>query len=367
MNLELKKYKNYKELCQAMEWEVKAGKSKQLQIKDLERYCKYHKQGNSFFINEIYDEPLPKEDLRGGNNKIYADNVDKLILNMMAEALDAEHDCTELSTNGIMVCLNIINRNYSISRNNMEKFSNYLQIPIQTLNDFYNSTYKKNKDMVEAGLNRLENKYLIAWNKRVKVYTLACTYREANDMEIREIKEIEQYILKDMKLGSKQKVFMRGKWKEFSKKKKELLREKLGFNYDFEVYHIITTTKFKKILLAKKEKNDIQAALNKSIKDSCIKSAEKRHNKIALKYRPRVTLKGKRYNFGMPYYDKDKNRLSENYVRDIEKIVSITIDRDCKIELEKELKNIEKLTDYQKQWIDLESIITDDVLYDIFG
>ena len=45
-NLELKTYKNYKELCNALEWEVSSGNTKKKQLRILSEICNYEKQGN---------------------------------------------------------------------------------------------------------------------------------------------------------------------------------------------------------------------------------------------------------------------------------------------------------------------------------
>ena len=68
--LEIKTYKNYKELCSAMEWKVVSGNSKIKQIKELESMCKYHKEGQKIIIEEIFDIPKDIIDNRsnGGNN-----------------------------------------------------------------------------------------------------------------------------------------------------------------------------------------------------------------------------------------------------------------------------------------------------------
>lgn len=73
MNLQLTTYKNYKELCNVMDWKTTGGKSKQLQLKDLERFCKYHKEGNKFIIDEVFENPLLKEENKrnSGNLKTY--------------------------------------------------------------------------------------------------------------------------------------------------------------------------------------------------------------------------------------------------------------------------------------------------------
>lgn len=47
--------KNYRELCKLLEIEVKAGNSKKAQLKELNKYIKYHKDGNKFIIDEIID------------------------------------------------------------------------------------------------------------------------------------------------------------------------------------------------------------------------------------------------------------------------------------------------------------------------
>ena len=62
--LEITTYKNYKELCKAMNWEEKAGNSRVSQLKELESLCSYHKEGNKFVIEEIYDKPREIKDKR---------------------------------------------------------------------------------------------------------------------------------------------------------------------------------------------------------------------------------------------------------------------------------------------------------------
>lgn len=61
--------KNYKELCGVMGWKITTGKSKKLQMEELKRLCRFHKSGNSFIIDEVYETIIEKVDLRtNGNN-----------------------------------------------------------------------------------------------------------------------------------------------------------------------------------------------------------------------------------------------------------------------------------------------------------
>ncbi|AVK50654.1 hypothetical protein AXY43_23015 [Clostridium sp. MF28] len=357
MNLELKAYKNYKEICAAMDWVPTTGKGRPLQFKDLERFCNYHKQGQKIIIDEIFSEPLPKEDNK--RNSIYAENVDKLLVHMCSELYDSKYKYIELSTNGMLVKLHMINRNYRIGRNNIDKFSRYLEIPIETLYDFFNSTHKKNKDITESGLNRLKNKCLIDWYLVRKVCTVDGDYRNATDAELEGIKEIEQEILKNLYLKSKKDVFTSGKWNKFMKEKSKMLREMMNLQFDFDVYHIVTTKSFRTMLLEEQEKESIEWELNWDIQSSAIKSAENRHTKIYEQYRPSETLTGRRKYFGIPYYDKEKNRFSKDYIDDTKRVIRICIDAIDPIDLWEAIKDIEDkkytyhestLTDTQKEY-----------------
>ena len=70
MNIKIGSYKNYKAMCEENGLEVKAGKSKQLQMKEIERFYKFHKEGNKIVIDEKYDVPEEKVDCRKIKGKI---------------------------------------------------------------------------------------------------------------------------------------------------------------------------------------------------------------------------------------------------------------------------------------------------------
>ena len=55
--LEVKVYKNLKEVCEVIGWKYTGGDTRKKQLDELERCCKYHKEGNKFIIDEIYEQP----------------------------------------------------------------------------------------------------------------------------------------------------------------------------------------------------------------------------------------------------------------------------------------------------------------------
>ena len=103
--LEQRVYKNYKELCKAMNWKVTSSDSKNKQFKELTSICKWHKEGNKIVIDEIYSKPKAIIDNRGnnGSNPKYLFSVlpllDEYILKM-SEGKEGQTITT--SINGII-------------------------------------------------------------------------------------------------------------------------------------------------------------------------------------------------------------------------------------------------------------------------
>lgn len=52
-------FKNYNDLCSILQLKPTNGKSKRLQMQEIERFMSLEKQGHKFVIKEIY--PTPKE------------------------------------------------------------------------------------------------------------------------------------------------------------------------------------------------------------------------------------------------------------------------------------------------------------------
>ena len=81
-------FKNYRELCSELGLEVLDGNSKISQMKEIERHIKLRKDRYKLIIEEIYAEPLPKEDGRVNNgrnisNTKYDELMDAIIINLL--------------------------------------------------------------------------------------------------------------------------------------------------------------------------------------------------------------------------------------------------------------------------------------------
>lgn len=61
-------FKNYKAICEWLGVKPASGNTKISHMKEFDRYCKYHKDGNKFIIDEVYDVPRDKVDRRENNS-----------------------------------------------------------------------------------------------------------------------------------------------------------------------------------------------------------------------------------------------------------------------------------------------------------
>lgn len=331
--------KNYKELCLLVNEPIKTGKSKQLQLKEYERYFNYEKQGNKFIIKEIYEIPIPKEDGRinnkGGNNNKYNDYIEKLIMYELSKRpLSTDGKIINMSRNGLYLQLHMINGNYNMGRNNINKFSRYLKIPINCLYDFFNNTTRKLQDNVERTLNKLQRSCLIRWEYRMQVKLNSGTHRLATDDEINIIVECERQALITLYEKDKKDIFLKGKWNKFSQEVSDLLQEKSDIQYYYKVFHINTTKDFREMLIESDDLESIQNELNATIYLSSIETAERHHNSMIEKWR------GSGNCFGIPGYDGEKVALRPQYIDDTKKIAEKVIDWDTYIMKFDQLDNI---------------------------
>lgn len=273
--------KSYKELCNVLEIPIKSGgDSKKSQLTELERYFKFHKDGNKFVIDRVYSIPKDKFDGRGksegsrGNNSLYKEDIQFLIMNILAE----ENEGTiQLSCSKLLNVLNLVNDNYTVGEKNIEGLSKATNIPLENCVDFYMYSRNNMKVKIETALNGLEKKRLLLWEKiffiditEVVEGQLKRNHRQATDSEKKEILSIEKETVDEMKLESIPYI-SEGKMKEFRKKVRDkLLEVGLDINYYYKAYNI---TFLKKYIEKEIEKEVQKVALN--LNDKMIKAINK--------------------------------------------------------------------------------------------
>ena len=306
--------KNYKELCSILDIKTTGGRVKELNLKELERHCKYHKVKNSFVIDEVYEVASEKIDKRKdpkkqSNNSLYSKDIQALIIDILAQA---RGNAVYLSTNAFLRKLDMINDNYTTGRKYIPKLSELTQVPQEICYDFYNNTNIKLRDKLETALKGLRNRALVMWSHSTTVcvrvaehiklndmeevvldddnivsFRVKTVHRKASDEEKELILKTERDILLSMEYNSLQEAFLKGRWKEYKDRVNQILLEKANIEYYYTSYEVIYNhehiVKAKQQKLSKDERDTIQNNLNSNITKFINTNAKTTQNRVLKK------------------------------------------------------------------------------------
>lgn len=249
MNLEKlivgKPYK-YKELCGDLGIDQKGGNAKIAQFKELERYCKYHKEGHKIFIDQIYSKELQKVDKRtNGNNNEQAKCIRYILLNLLSGYRMEKDEVIGFSKGLLLRKLNLINDNYITAKVKRESYAQALDVDKMAIDECIDYIDDRSFKAVKRSINTLVKikllgyKYSYTWVDHKGVHHHTTSVLEHNS-----IMEIEREVLKQMRVSHKGKVFEYGRWKEFKRRVKlRLLEEyplmfpKLDYYYSSFHFH----------------------------------------------------------------------------------------------------------------------------------
>ena len=174
--------KNYKELCGILEESIKGGKSKQLQIKEFERYFEYHKEGNKFVIDKIFLKPKEKMNTKSSNGIMsrinqgeYSKEVFPLVKNFVCKNENIEY----ISKGKLLKILKLKNNNYDIAREYPKEVAEYLSKELNiniTKEDIEFITYAIYNNATEKINNAFKNlekmKYIYGYtDKLLTIYS----------------------------------------------------------------------------------------------------------------------------------------------------------------------------------------------------
>ena len=233
--------KNYKELCVLLDEEIKTGKAKQLQLKNWKRYFDWEKDGQKFIITDIYDTPLPKEDLRRkGNNSIYKNYIELILLQYLSKQEGYKKTFTKRNW---LELLGMINSKYGKEpKIKLKQLDN--SITDQEITLFYIRSNKKLERVLHDALRNLQKEKLIIVEFETVIVSIDALGKEhrflANDYQKKKILHTERYILKNvMQYENMFYVYIKNKSKEHYGKVNEKLNEMYGWKYYYKQIKII--------------------------------------------------------------------------------------------------------------------------------
>lgn len=349
-------FKNYKSICEWLGVKPASGNTKISHMKEFDRYCTYHKEGNKFVIDEVYDTPLDKKDGRSetsANNSVkYADDIETIMLYTLQNK--KEFLCT--ISQALLLC-NLVNENYNVGKKDIPITSKLLNLDIENVYTFYDSTSRRLRDTFERALNRMRSKALLSYTKPIMVacndvkiklnelgepkllngkisYKVEEVHRLATKEEVDVILDCEANTLNQLGCDDMQHVFLSHKWNEFKKIVNKEISSRLNIKYYYEAYNIIVNTKQVNRKIKNYEKNGSKAMLNYTILESLFNSLDKVGTKID--------------EFGNRKYD-------DKFVADTKIMIETMIKSDCVYDLK---GNILK---FKNNGFVIEDIVDDDL------
>lgn len=211
--------KNYKELCKVLGIEPKTGKSKQLQLKELERYLKYHKEGNKIIIDQIYPKELEKLDKRTlGNNNNQARCVRYLLLNLLSAYKIEQDEVVGFSKGLLLRKLYMANDNYITAKTSRKKYAQVLEVDEMAINECFDYIENNSISAIRKAIATLRSqsilgyKYSFSWVDH-KGRVCHCTTLEENFIHL-----MEEEVMNEMNIRNKNKIWEFDRWDEFKKK-----------------------------------------------------------------------------------------------------------------------------------------------------
>lgn len=279
--------KNYKELCNVLEMTPAGGNKKKIQLENLKLHCNYHKEGHKIIIDEIFENSKIKIDKRTlGTNVKYADDIEYLILVLLNKFKIDKDERIGFSKNFLYAHVGFINSNYKIAKGNTLKFSQLIDLPVQTINECFDYTNNRMLKALQTTLNRMQRQSIITY---ANGYNMVMTDEEGNQFlkvasneDEKHIMSIERDVLNELGTTNKRLVFISGQWDRF----KSLVNKRLKFIYpDLSYYYDNISFNYNynniKSILENYDckKTEIKATVNNKFSKSLDGTIDRRHKK----------------------------------------------------------------------------------------
>jgi len=278
-------FKNYKDLCLYLKQPIANGNTKVSQLEQFNLYFESERVGNKYVITEVYEYPLIDY-----SNSAYRSLIQKLVLDMLAVLYEDGKPSILLSTNQMLITLNMVNSNYRKYKNKHKLLGLKTKIELEYIRDFYNMTDGKLVKAIDNALNSLKSKCYIGWQK---VMVIAYEYKiERADEWVRQIiLNAQSHVLQQMNYREIYEVINNGKWNAFNKMVIAIVNEELEereykkIEYYYTAYDIVVGDKI--IVECNKldryvldNKAEIMKELNKEVVERNKEGYVKRYDKM---------------------------------------------------------------------------------------
>lgn len=303
--------KNYKIMCQLIGEEECTGNSKKAQINRWKRYFEFHKEGQKFIIDEIYEEPFLTDDARKRREGLYVKYIELLLLEFLSKQADYR---VTLGNKEMYRILGMTNDRYDIRNrmgstkaneilrqtimNNEDKFAftNSPKVSNFDINNFYFRAEQKLNRILYSALRSMKDRFLIDY-KKVNIIaeyneddSQHLDYRESNAYEDKIILEAKNKIIKEMGYDNLTEIMLRYKCDDFYEKFNEYIKEEYGWEKCYPQLRVVYIDDIAKQIPLKAEEikklsiEDKRTQLNEEIIKCLNTQAEKKYKEAEARF-----------------------------------------------------------------------------------
>ncbi|HHD2592839.1 TPA: hypothetical protein ACOTFJ_001883 [Clostridium perfringens] len=253
-------FKNYKELCVFLGWEITNGNSKKKQMDTLSTMCKWHKEGNKIVVDGVYEKQLIKEDGRKNNfgtgkKSIYYKDFEIIMLKLF----ELNHtNYLDFTITQLMQMVGMVNKDYVKYKYSKGDLLDKLltEEAIKITNDEVNTFYEVHQKLLSEGaktcLKKLKQAYLVDLKeiRMLRMFKLVVSDedgttkrqyydREATKEEIELILVEKRKLLEKMGCNDIQQIYQRRLQVGFYRELRAILEEKYHISFDYTSYRAI--------------------------------------------------------------------------------------------------------------------------------
>lgn len=301
--------KNYNELCAMLGLDNTRGNTKKANLKNIQRFCEFEKQGQKFIIKKVFSNPKEKIDKRvSGNRSVYVTLIETILLDCFIRKNKTSLNFTK---NQLWEELGMINRNYATNFEKKSFLCELQAIDNRTrqwhIDKAYSNSRNKLNHITKTALNSLKNRKLIEYRDEVIIAYDGKNYFEVTEpWQIEKILQCEKETLNELGCKDLKEVIFnsdkRINMKKYITMRNKKLRNTLGFEFIFRRYSIICNRQYLQQGL-QENISELKKVLNSKIIDYLENQAKKDFEKN------RADLKNGNTHFIYPNYYVDIQKL----------------------------------------------------------
>lgn len=317
------RFDNYIELCKFLNIEPKGGASKLAQMKEIKRYVEFKDTaGWEYIVEQVYSEPLPKQDKRkSGNNSIYHEHFELILLDYLARnRLSKSFNTIELTTNKILEITEMCNERFLV-----ESYDEYVST-LKNISNFNKKDFKRRTNlkftrMVNQMLTSLKSKFILSVKTIYKIEENR-NWRTATFEEEDLIKQAKRLALDELGLDTFQDVYLTFKEHKFYTIVDRILYQKFKWTGNY-LTHLIgfgdalendIAKHLRAFAIVEEEKLILNEKVYKSIDNEAEEKFASNRQEIQ-EYKKEFSSSGKEM-FRLPYnYIEEQKMLSEFFIK----------------------------------------------------